>query len=51
MPHSSFPLLYNFFCAGQVEEESMDLVYAIEKLGSRSGAPSEKVEITESGML
>lgn len=36
---------------GQVEEESMALVYAIEKIGSRSGAPSEKVEITDSGML
>lgn len=39
------------FCAVQVEEESMALVYAIEKIGSRSGAPSEKVEITDSGML
>ena len=46
--------LLSLFCgfgAGQVEEESMDLVYAIEKIGSRSGAPSEKVEITDSGML
>ncbi|CAB1106493.1 unnamed protein product [Ectocarpus sp. CCAP 1310/34] len=36
---------------GQVEEESMELVSRIEKLGSRSGALSEKVEITESGEL
>ncbi|CAM9600901.1 unnamed protein product [Laminaria digitata] len=36
---------------GQVEEESMELVYAIEKIGSRSGATSEKVEITDSGEL
>lgn len=35
----------------QVEEESMDVVYAIEKMGSRSGAPSEKVEVADSGML
>ncbi|CAN0160775.1 unnamed protein product [Ectocarpus sp. 6 AP-2014] len=36
---------------GQVEEESMELVSRIEKLGSRSGALSEKVEITDSGEL
>lgn len=36
---------------GQVEEESMDLVMKIEKVGSRSGAPSKKVEITDSGAL
>lgn len=41
--------LLHFVC--QVEEESMALVYEIEKIGSRSGAPSEKVEITDSGML
>lgn len=35
----------------QVEEASMDLVMKIEKIGSRSGAPSEKVEITDSGEL
>lgn len=34
----------------QVEPESMALVMKIEKLGSRSGTPSEKVEITNSGM-
>eukprot|EP00752_Nemacystus_decipiens_P006807 g6110.t1 len=36
---------------GQVEEGSMDLVMRIEKIGSRSGAPSERVEITDSGEL
>jgi len=34
-----------------VEEESMDLLFKIEKIGSRSGAPSERVEITDSGEL
>ena len=29
----------------------MDLVMRIEKIGSRSGAPSERVEITDSGEL
>eukprot|EP00903_Cladosiphon_okamuranus_P010736 g10147.t1 len=36
---------------GQVEPDSMDLVMKIEKIGSRSGAPSERVEITDSGEL
>ncbi|CAM9651992.1 unnamed protein product [Pylaiella littoralis] len=36
---------------GQVEEESMALVSRIEKLGSGTGATSEKIEITESGEL
>lgn len=35
----------------QVEDDSMDLVKRIEKLGSRSGAPSDKVEIADSGEL
>lgn len=35
----------------QVEDDSMDLVMKIEKIGSRSGAPSERVEITDSGEL
>lgn len=47
----SFAISYILFVYEQVEEESMELVYRIEKIGSRSGAPSARVEITDSGVL